>query len=120
MGSVLAQAPRPLDRVHQLAPRLGAALDLKPQHGAVHAVQVLPVGELLLRERGEAGVLHDVHLGVALEELGDLLRGLRLPLDAKTEGLGGLRRIGGGLRLVVGVGLGVGLGLGLGLGLGRG
>ena len=38
----VAQAPRPLDGVHQLAPRLGAALDLEPQHGAVHAVQVLP------------------------------------------------------------------------------
>jgi len=38
----LAQAPRPLHGVHQLAPRLGAALDLEPQHGAVHAVQVLP------------------------------------------------------------------------------
>ena len=63
---MLSTAPRfshrlhGLDGVHQLAPRLGAALDLEPQHGAVHAVQVLPVGELLLREGGEARVPHDV------------------------------------------------------------
>jgi len=33
---VLAERPRPLDRVHERAAGLGAALDLEPQHACTH------------------------------------------------------------------------------------
>lgn len=59
---VLAEAPWPLHRVHELAPGLRSPLDLEPQHGPVDAVAVLRVGEGLLGEAGQSRVAHYVHL----------------------------------------------------------
>lgn len=59
---VLAQAPWPLHRVHQLSTGLGSPLDLEPEHGAMDTVAVLCVRKLLLGEAGEPRVADDVHL----------------------------------------------------------
>lgn len=59
---VLAEAPWPLHRVHQLAPGRGSSLDLEPEHGAMDAVPVLGVGQGLLGEASQSRVAYDVHL----------------------------------------------------------
>mmetsp|Transcript_47824 Transcript_47824/g.154823 ORF Transcript_47824/g.154823 Transcript_47824/m.154823 type:complete len:352 (-) Transcript_47824:387-1442(-) len=97
-AEVLAERPRPLDRIHERAARRGAALDLEPEHAAVQAVHVLPVGELFLREGGEPRVANHVHLWMPLEELGNRLRVLALLPHAQRERLGRLQRVEGVLR----------------------
>mmetsp|Transcript_31002 Transcript_31002/g.95760 ORF Transcript_31002/g.95760 Transcript_31002/m.95760 type:complete len:455 (-) Transcript_31002:40-1404(-) len=97
-AEVLAQAPRLLDGVHELAARLRAALDLEPQHAAVEAAAVLLVSERLLRVRLEARVADGVDLRVGLQELGDRLGVVRLLADAEREGLGGLQLVESDLR----------------------
>lgn len=59
---VLTEAPWPLHRVHELAPRLRSPLDLEPEHRAVDAAAVLRVGEGLLGEAGQPRVAYGVHL----------------------------------------------------------
>mmetsp|Transcript_38226 Transcript_38226/g.119968 ORF Transcript_38226/g.119968 Transcript_38226/m.119968 type:complete len:348 (-) Transcript_38226:635-1678(-) len=97
-AEVLAERPRPLDRIHERAARRGAALDLEPEHAAVQAVHVLPVGELLLREGGEPRVANHVHLWMPLEELGNGLRVFALLPHAQRERLCRLQRVEGVLR----------------------
>mmetsp|Transcript_5197 Transcript_5197/g.11289 ORF Transcript_5197/g.11289 Transcript_5197/m.11289 type:complete len:278 (+) Transcript_5197:623-1456(+) len=97
-AEVLAEAPRPLDRVHQRAAGLSATLHLEPEHAAVQVILVLAQRELSLREGVEARVADDVHLGMALQKLGDRLRVLALLLHAQAKRLGSLQRVEGRLR----------------------
>mmetsp|Transcript_58237 Transcript_58237/g.127849 ORF Transcript_58237/g.127849 Transcript_58237/m.127849 type:complete len:395 (+) Transcript_58237:164-1348(+) len=95
-AQVLAQAPGPLDGVHQAGACLGSAHDVEPEHAAVEAVAVVLVGQLLLGVRGEAGVDDLGDLRVALQELGDLHGGGALLLHSESHGLGGLEDHEGG------------------------
>lgn len=84
---VLAEAPWPLHRVHQLAARFRAPLDLEPEHRAVHAVGVLLVGERFLRKAGQSRVPYGV----------DLCLGQQQKQKQKISG----RRRGGIIRTIV-------------------
>mmetsp|Transcript_57181 Transcript_57181/g.149770 ORF Transcript_57181/g.149770 Transcript_57181/m.149770 type:complete len:231 (+) Transcript_57181:160-852(+) len=90
-AEVLAQAPRPLDLVHQLGAGRRAALDVEPEHAAVQAVAVVLVRQCLLGEGGQARVVHLGDLGVALQEGGDGHGIGALLLHAQAHGLGGLQ-----------------------------
>jgi hypothetical protein len=55
---ILTERPRALDGIHDLDARFATTLDVEPQHGAVHAITVVFVGDILLGERIKSGVVN--------------------------------------------------------------
>mmetsp|Transcript_2032 Transcript_2032/g.4586 ORF Transcript_2032/g.4586 Transcript_2032/m.4586 type:complete len:261 (+) Transcript_2032:180-962(+) len=86
-AQVLAQAPRPLDCVHQLRPGLRATDDVKPQHASMKAIAMVLVCQGLLRVRSKAWVHHLGHLRVLLQELRNRHSTLALLPNTQRQGL---------------------------------